>query len=314
MYTSRLFQRRVPELFFPISPKWGTCNFSNLQRGSYDDFEESIIQDSIKSRTEKNATKNVKRKMKKSSTKSNTIQSIESLNNSLQCIGQYRKQLKGTRTISYIVDDNAAKLMCKYIKEDLTPHDIILESHPGPGLLTKLLLEQTSNSIYCYEPKKFFKTELAKTWINSQGRRLSLSELDLHRFYSYYIQAKKAPDIDRLSSLIDPLPVDTGNCGDSCVKIATVVTDKKFFYRLNLSYAFQCCFYNTLSPVNPVIYAYIPNKWLDILNGNNRNSTSNILSVPFHFYFTYDLLDKFPIEGFYPVFKTSSRKEKKRRG
>ncbi|CAL4132682.1 unnamed protein product, partial [Meganyctiphanes norvegica] len=304
MFTSRILQTRIPEIFIPISSKLGACNFSNLQRDSNDVFEESNIKNSINSRKKKNTTNKIDRNINVSNNKSTTIRSKK---NTPYYVTQYRDYLKGTRSISYIVDENAAKLMFKYIKEDLEPHDIILESHPGPGILTELFLTHTDNKIITYEPKKFFRTKLANKWQESNDKSLIISDLDLHKFYSYYIQAKKAPEFDKLSPLIDPLPIDSGNC-NSRVKIATVVTDKKFFYRLNLSYAFQCCFFNTSAPVNPDIYAYIPCRWLDVLSQQKQNSTSNLLSVPFHFYFTYDILDKFPIEGFYPVYNKSSER------
>lgn len=302
MHTSRIIQSRTSGIIYPISAKWGTFNFSKLQRGIDDVFIET--KNSTRPRIKKSTTEKISKKVTKSIAKSNTIQSERI---SSYYIGQHKGNLKGTRSISYIVDEGAAELLCKYIKEDLKPNDIILESHPGPGILTKLLLKETGNDVIAYEPKKYFRTEIAKDLQDSESRRLTISELDLHRFYSYYIQTKKAPDIDKLSSIIDPLPVNTDNC-DSRVKIATVVTDKKFFYRLNLSYAFQCGFYNTLSPINPVIYAYIPCRWLDILSRYKRTSTSNLLSVPFHFYFEYELLDKFPIEGFYPMHRKSSER------
>lgn len=302
MLTSRIILTKTSRIRFPISTKWGIFNFSKLQSDINDDLVDSRHLRKTKSNSQKNG-----KKVTKSITKSNTIKSE---NNSSFNIGQHKGHLKGTRSISYIVDEGAAKLICKFIKKDLKPHDVILESHPGPGILTKLLLKETSNNIFAYEPKTYFRNELVKELHESECSRLTISELDLHRFYSYYIQTKKAPDIDKLSSIIDALPVNTDNC-DSRVKIATIVTDKKFFYRLNLSYAFQCCFFNTESPINPVIYAFIPCRWLDILSGYKRNSTSNLLSVPFHFYFEYEYLDKFPIEGFYPVHRKSSEKTRR---
>lgn len=57
--------------------------------------------------------------------------------------------------------DSVASIIADILKKDLKPNKPIIEINPGPGLLTKHLINETENTLMLYEPNEAFYSELS---------------------------------------------------------------------------------------------------------------------------------------------------------
>lgn len=60
----------------------------------------------------------------------------------------------------YLTCPNIAREIVDEVKKDLPEHRPILEANPGSGTITKLLLKETKNEMFLYEPEAFFHDSL----------------------------------------------------------------------------------------------------------------------------------------------------------
>ncbi|XP_045592789.1 dimethyladenosine transferase 2, mitochondrial [Procambarus clarkii] len=207
----------------------------------------------------------------------------------------------------YVLDHNAAQTLVTHLNKDLEETDIIVESSPGPGVLTNALLTRTNNNIIAYEPHDAFRTNLEISLLPQYSSRLQIHSLDLEKFYSYYISDRKAPEKNVLHELMYPITTK-GNGEISPVKIVGSIVYLKFFIRLVLSFAFQCCFYEKIWPV---LYLYIPHTIFKRLTSDVKNFKGSSISILFRFYFNLEYLDVAYKNGFYLPFTQDSRDRSK---
>lgn len=55
---------------------------------------------------------------------------------------------------------NIARVIVDEVKKDLPEDRPVLEANPGPGMITNLLLRETKNDLFLYEPDPFFHETL----------------------------------------------------------------------------------------------------------------------------------------------------------
>jgi dimethyladenosine transferase 2 len=70
-----------------------------------------------------------------------------------------RKKIKTPEHL-YIADPNTAKIISKYLIQDVVKEKPFLEINPGLGLLTKELLDNTENKILLFEAEEKFAASM----------------------------------------------------------------------------------------------------------------------------------------------------------
>ncbi|XP_053637501.2 dimethyladenosine transferase 2, mitochondrial [Cherax quadricarinatus] len=203
----------------------------------------------------------------------------------------------------YIMDFDVAEKLVRHLSKDLEKEDVIVECSPGLGVLTRKLLTQTNHNIIAYEPHESLRSSLVDVLGLQYPSRLHIYDLDVQKFYSYYISERRDPGRKLLHKLLYPMCLH-GNSGISPVKIVGVIFDMKFFARLVLSFVFQCCFYEDIFPI---FYLYIPNRIFDRIVVGSKNFSYHYLSIPFQIYFHLEHLDVASRSGFYPPLRAHGR-------
>ncbi|XP_076053312.1 mitochondrial transcription factor B2 [Oratosquilla oratoria] len=218
-------------------------------------------------------------------------------------VSKMKKESLQTNAL-YIIEKDAAQCLVNHLKKDLKKTDSIVESSPGPGILTKLLLSKTENNLVLYEPHAGFRSELQR-FQHSFGDRVVISNLDLKKCYSYFIQGRKDSEKDKLPMFLEPLLKEHKK---GKIKIICPVIDTKFLYRLNVSFAFQCCFFDQLYPE---FYLFLPNRLLTKVTLTLGSFAYSKVGLPFQFYFKIKVLDKVSNSAFFPVFTLPANRRKK---
>ena len=209
----------------------------------------------------------------------------------------------------YIISQEAADVLMKHIKKDLKEGDIIAEADPGPGILTKTILDQTNCEVVSYESNSCFSMHL-RSELAGYGDRLKLSPLDLLKFYGYYVvsikEICKDENSDKLNQLLKPLP-SRDEQGVSSVKIVGSLSSAYYFRRLALSYTFQCCFFEDIFPD---MYFYVPDIVYRQLMLSSQKVNCRKVRLPFIYYFDIKHLDDVPISCFYAGKTLTSKRHK----
>ncbi|XP_047474631.1 dimethyladenosine transferase 2, mitochondrial-like [Penaeus chinensis] len=219
----------------------------------------------------------------------------------------YDKWLKkDNKKQMYLLDQKSADRLVHHLLKDIKSDDVIAESHPGPGILTRTLLKETANDIITFEPQPTFASHLKESLLPQHSSRLTISHLDLQKFYTYYVHGKKVPEKDRLHELLKLFPTNTKKF-NSNVKMVGVVCDPKFFFRLTLSFAFQCCFFENIFPT---LYLYIPFRLYSRISLSLGHFAYSKVGVPFQFYFNLDHLESVPQTGFYPPYPLAASRKR----
>ncbi|XP_071532591.1 dimethyladenosine transferase 2, mitochondrial isoform X2 [Panulirus ornatus] len=212
-----------------------------------------------------------------------------------------RRNKSGSRW--YLLDQDIAKKFVTHLNKGLKESDIIVESSPGPGVLTEILLTQTNNKVIAYEPQDILRSNLEKSLLPRYPSSLQIYDYDLEKFYAHYIIDRKEPEKSILEKFLKPMPIK-GDGKDSPVKITGIIHDIKFFFRLILSFAFQCCFYEEIFPD---LYLFIPKGIYNRIAFDSENFIFRNISVPFQFYFHLECLEVVSREGFYPPYTQHSK-------
>lgn len=207
----------------------------------------------------------------------------------------------------YLLDQKSADRLVHHLLKDIKHGDVIAESHPGPGILTRTLLKETTNDIIAFEPQSSFASHLEESLLPEYSSRLTISHLDLQKFYTYYVHGKKVPEKDRLHDLLKLFPSNTEKFSSN-VKMIGVVSDPKFFFRLTLSFVFQCCFFESIFPT---LYLYVPYRLYSRISLSLGHFAYSKVGVPFQFYFSFDHLDSVPQTGFYPPYSLAASKKRR---
>lgn len=207
----------------------------------------------------------------------------------------------------YLLDQKSADRLVHHLLKDIKHGDVIAESHPGPGILTRTLLKETTNDIIAFEPQSSFASHLEESLLPEYSSRLTISHLDLQKFYTYYVHGKKVPEKDRLHDLLKLFPTNTEKFSSN-VKMIGVVSDPKFFFRLTLSFVFQCCFFESIFPT---LYLYVPYRLYSRISLSLGHFAYSKVGVPFQFYFSFDHLDSVPQTGFYPPYSLAASKKRR---
>ncbi|XP_063865189.1 dimethyladenosine transferase 2, mitochondrial-like [Scylla paramamosain] len=205
------------------------------------------------------------------------------------------KGSKGTRR-QHIVDINVAETLVTYLKKDLGDSDIIVESSPGIGLLTEIILTETENSVVVYEPNNKLRSNFEKLLLPQYSSRLQVQKYDFEKFYGYYIIDQKEPEKPILQNFLDPILRKEGS-EFLPVKIVGVIYDAKFIARLIFSYTFQCSLFREISPV---LYIYIPFSIYCKIT-RDLNYVYNSHGLQFQYYFNVETLHVASKESFYPI-------------
>lgn len=221
----------------------------------------------------------------------------------------YDKLLKkdNKSQVTYLLDQTSADRVTQYLLKDIKHNDVIAEANPGPGILTRTLLRDTNNDIITFEPQPTFASHLEESLQPEYSSRLTISHLDLYKFYTYYVHGKKMPEKDKLQDLLKLFPTNKKKF-NSNVKMVGVVCDPKFFFRLTLSFVFQCCFFERIFPT---LYLYIPYRLYSRISLNLGHFAYSKVGIPFQFYFNLDHLDSVPQTGFYPPYSLAANARKR---
>lgn len=132
--------------------------------------------------------------------------------------------LKKKRKVStglYVADKNTAGIIASHVLKNLRPDQSLMESNPGPGLVTKHLLSKSKNSLQLYEPCSHFHPGLEVSYRNFSywnkltiplqsfitafpNRRISINKVDLNLIWqmSYLDKIDKGNRVDKALSQI----------------------------------------------------------------------------------------------------------------
>lgn len=232
----------------------------------------------------------------------------ESIQGLVQKLKLLKKGSKGRRT-QYLMDRSIAETLVTYLKRDLGEEDILVDTSPGLGVLTGILLAETSNSVVAYEPNNKLKSNLVASLLPQYAPRLQIPTQDFHKFYGYYIVSQREPENTVLHDFLSPMLRRDGNLY-SPVKILGVVYDLRFVKRLIYSFTFQCCLFENISPD---LYLFLPHKLYTQVHGGPNHAYKSI-SLIFQYYFDMETLHVVSKEGFYPIYTKTTKREEEDEG
>ncbi|KAF2352048.1 Ribosomal RNA adenine methyltransferase KsgA/Erm [Trinorchestia longiramus] len=216
-----------------------------------------------------------------------------------QCKDGFREGRPETRCT--ILDVSPATRVVSALLHDLNDEDVILEINPGPGFLTRQLLERTKNKLILFEFRDFFRDQLTSAFQSEiEEGRLVVSARNFHHFYAFYLHPK---DYD------EPLLRSLGmvrvqSQGDRRkVKVLGGITSRRFFSRLLL-----CTMLNIsiIERCDPTYYLYTTDELLKKFfapfpfDGFRENFKRLILS---NFAFQVDKIGVEKCNNFYPLLK-----------
>ena len=200
-----------------------------------------------------------------------------------------------------IVDSTAADALMTALRSELRPDDTVLEINPGPGLLTRRLLDHTQANIVLFEKRTGFIDQLC-TQFRSEliEDRLTLAAIDFNCFYGYHISSRLRTG-EAMQKFLEFLPSQT-DVTRSNLKIVGTVSDSIFFSRLAICAAIGASFFQK---TYPTFYLFVPDglrkKFFDQYPFGSSKSFK--CSLQYHFYFKCTSLCTVRKQCFYPIAK-----------
>lgn len=156
-----------------------------------------------------------------------------------------------------IVEPSAASVMFSKLVEDIHDDDTIVEINPGPGYLTRLLVQNTCNKLLLFESREGFYKSLIQTYSKEieQGR-IKLLLNNFNYFYSYRFHYTRNADSDHTESFLDMFP-EQKHVSRSNVRVLGAIEDRLFFSRLSISLLLNLSIFDK---TRPTFYLYTTDK------------------------------------------------------
>ncbi|XP_037040482.1 dimethyladenosine transferase 2, mitochondrial isoform X2 [Bradysia coprophila] len=182
----------------------------------------------------------------------------------------------------YLVNDETATKIARHLTESVDPSKTFVETNPGLGLLTKLLVQSDITDLRLFEAHSEFSDDLQRSL--------------------YVDQLTGGNRIDRTLSGLPSTEWEN----DTNFTLFGATGSSSFFWHLINSIVYQ----NSILALGRCeMYMVMPSLTYMTLAGSNSSALQyyRSLSILFQIFFEYQLLDKFPRADFLPHLKNPPR-------
>ncbi|CRK90054.1 CLUMA_CG003775, isoform A [Clunio marinus] len=197
----------------------------------------------------------------------------------------------------YLTNKKMARVIADELIKDIRPEQSLLEMNPGAGLLTKILLKETENDLFLYEPLEHFHPALKSLIKSHPERNISLSNKDFSTI-SYMALVDKIDGGNRISELLKGVQ-RTDYVNEPNARLFGATSSISFINALINSVIFQ----NSVTAAGRCEYFLIIPPWIFItLTCSNEAGymVYRTISVLFQLLFEYEFIQKVSSEDLLP--------------